>query len=82
MTSPLLLTLITAFLVLFASPGLALKFLGDTETFARYPKWNACQNASISFEFRTRQPSALLLYTDDNGRYDYLQLALTKGESN
>nr|KAG5710231.1 hypothetical protein BaRGS_006750 [Batillaria attramentaria] len=24
-------------------------------------------------------PSALLLYTDDNGRYDYLQLALTKG---
>lgn len=65
--------------VCLTSTTQALRFLGESETYARYPKWHACQNASISFEFRTRQDSALLLYTDDNGRYDYLQLALTKG---
>lgn len=66
-------------LTLLASSSEGLRFLGQPETYARYPKWNACHNASLSFEFRTSQPTALLLYTDDNGRYDYLQLALTKG---
>lgn len=74
--TPLLLSLLV---ICFTSTTQALRFLGESETYARYPKWHACQNASISFEFRTRQASALLLYTDDNGRYDYLQLALTKG---
>ena len=57
----------------------ALEFSGEPNTYARFPKWNACPNASLSFEFKTRQSSALLMYTDDNGRYDFLQLALTKG---
>lgn len=72
--------MLTLFSVLCIVPlSHSLQLLGLEETYAKYPKWNACPNASISFEFRTNQPTALLLYTDDNGRYDYLQLALTKG---
>ncbi|KAL8587816.1 hypothetical protein ACOMHN_021034 [Nucella lapillus] len=74
--APLLVTFLAVF---FVSTTQALRFLGGQDTFARFPKWHACTNASISFEFKTRKPTALLLYTDDNGRYDYLQLALTKG---
>jgi leucine-rich repeat transmembrane neuronal protein 1/2 len=66
-------------LALAVTPASALRFLGESDTYARFPIWNPCQNASISFEFQTRQPTALLLYTDDNGRYDYLQLLLYKG---
>ncbi|KAK7501983.1 hypothetical protein BaRGS_00006735, partial [Batillaria attramentaria] len=75
--SLLLVVVVVSMMCVPLSQGL--RFLGQSETFAQFPKWNACQNASLSFEFKTRQPSALLLYTDDNGRYDYLQLALTKG---
>ena len=57
----------------------ALYFFGSSNTFARFPNWNACSKASISFEFKTRQPSALLLYTEKNSRYKRLQLALTQG---
>ncbi|XP_070182663.1 neurexin 1-like [Littorina saxatilis] len=73
------LLLLSLLVIFFTSTAQGLRFLGERETYARYPIWNACQNASISFEFRTRQPTALLLYTDDNSRYEYLQLALTKG---
>ncbi|XP_076443924.1 neurexin 1-like [Babylonia areolata] len=75
---PLLLLVFLA-LSFTPTPTQAIRFLGTSSTYARYPKWHACQNASLSFEFKTRQPSAMLVYTDDNGRYDFLQVALTKG---
>ncbi|XP_076459006.1 uncharacterized protein LOC143292527 isoform X2 [Babylonia areolata] len=75
---PTLMMLLVAVMFLVSTTK-ALRFLGQENTYALFPKWYACPNASISFEFKTRKPSALLLYTDDNGRYDYLQLALTKG---
>ena len=53
-----------------------LRFFGQSRTFARFPKWNACSNdSSISFEFKTRQANGLLMFTDDNNRYDYLQVS-------
>lgn len=52
---------------------------GSQTSFAKFPKWNPCQNGSLSFEFLTYQPSALLLYSDDGGRYDFLEVKLVGG---
>ena len=45
-----------------------------------YPKWDACINASIYFEFQTNQENGLLLYVDDGGRFDFIQIVLSAGE--
>ena len=47
---------------------------GTDRSYARFPKWNACVNASISFEFKTTQDEGLLLYTDDGGKYDFVEV--------
>ena len=53
---------------------------GSEESYARFPKWNACVNATISFEFRTTQSDALLMYVDDGGLYDFIQVVISGGE--
>lgn len=65
---------VVVFLCVLATPCYSIRFLGDRETYARYPRWDACISASIAFEFRTTQKDGLLMYTDDNGKYDYLQV--------
>ena len=52
---------------------------GSDSSYARYPKWNACTNASFSFQFKTAQADGLLMYMDDGGRYDFLELMHTSG---
>ncbi|XP_021368526.1 uncharacterized protein LOC110460117 isoform X2 [Mizuhopecten yessoensis] len=52
---------------------------GRVGSYAKYPKWNACTNASISFEFKTQQVNGLLMYTDDAGTYDFFELVLVDG---
>ena len=53
----------------------ALEFLGQRNTYAKFPKWNACpDNSSISFEFKTQKANGLLMFTNDNNRYDNLQV--------
>lgn len=52
---------------------------GRTGSYAKFPKWNACTNASITFEFKTRQSKGLLMYTDDSGTYDFFELVLLDG---
>lgn len=54
-------------------------FTGAPNSYARYTKWNACLNASISFEFKTRKLTGLLMYTDDNGTYDFFEVMLSGG---
>ena len=54
----------------------ALQFTKTSKTYAKFPKWNACVNASLGFEFKTSAKEALLLYTDDNGRFDYVEILL------
>ena len=78
-TLPARLLVTLTILVLAVCPAWGLRFLGESNTFARFPQWNACPNASISFEFKTRRAAGLLLYTEDNNRYDHLQLSLTGG---
>ena len=59
----------------------SITFLGRSTTYAKFPKWNACVNSSLSFDFKTTSmKEQLLMYTDDNGRYDFFQLALVSGQ--
>ncbi|XP_062614011.1 uncharacterized protein LOC134275752 isoform X2 [Saccostrea cucullata] len=59
--------------------GIYIRAPKDKESFAQYPKWNACINASLSFEFKTTQATGLLMYTDDGGSYDFFELSLQRG---
>ena len=52
---------------------------GSQTSFAKFPKWNPCLNGSLSFEFLTTQPNALLLYSDDGGKYDFLEAKVVGG---
>lgn len=54
----------------------AIHFLKNYNTYAQYPKWDACINSSISFEFKTSLSEAILMYTDDNGNYDYVEVTI------
>lgn len=77
MSSSRVLLSLFVFISIFVTTSDGLNFVGERETYAKFPKWDACINASISFEFKTRQKDGLLMYTDDNGRYDYLQVSQT-----
>lgn len=68
--------------VLFAVPTVSFRMYGTKGAYARFPKWNACVNASISFDFKTDRPNSLLMYTDDNGANitnNFFLLALESG---
>ena len=53
----------------------AVQFRGIPDQFAAYESWDACSQARLSFDFRTREQNALLMYTDD-GKADYLMLTI------
>ena len=48
-------------------------------SYARFPPWDACVNASISFEFKTTQEEGLLMYVDDGGRFDFMEVTQRSG---
>ncbi|ELT97440.1 hypothetical protein CAPTEDRAFT_26965, partial [Capitella teleta] len=50
-----------------------------SNSFARFPPWDACVNASISFEFKTTQQEGILMYVDDGGRYDFMEIMQRSG---
>lgn len=53
---------------------------GAPDSFARYPKWSMSYENELSFELRTRQSDALLLYVDDGGvNANFLCLSLVDG---
>ena len=60
--------------VLHVDDVTAITLDGSDRCYARYPKWNACVNATISFEFKTTQDEGLLMYTDDGGKYDFFEV--------
>lgn len=56
------------FLLLFLIESVISVILsGSSNSFARFPKWAQTFENQLSFEFRTKSSSALLLYTDDGG---------------
>ena len=52
---------------------------GSQTSYAQFRKWYSSPNASLEFEFLTSQPNGLLLYTDDGGYYDFLEVKLVDG---
>lgn len=70
----LLLLAITCCLPLTA----AVYLRGTESSYARYPLWNGCINASVSFEMKTTDEATdretILMYTDDGGKFDFLQV--------
>lgn len=52
---------------------------GSQTSYAAFSRWNPCLNGTLSFEFKTDQPNALLMYTDDGGKYDFFEVKLVGG---
>ncbi len=75
-------TILTALLALLALPlSSSTEFVldGSQTSYAQCRRWFPSYNSSISLEFLTAQPEGLLLYTDDGGYYDFLELKLVRG---
>ncbi|XP_066108018.1 neurexin-2-beta isoform X20 [Saccopteryx bilineata] len=73
---PLLLLL----LLLLAAGAGGLEFGGGPGQWARYARWaGAASSGELSFSLRTNATRALLLYLDDGGDCDFLELLLVEG---
>lgn len=64
--------------VLFFSTCLGLEFLGTPGQWARYLCWDASTRGDLTFQFKTEASEALLLYFDDGGYCDFLQLSVVE----
>ncbi|XP_049452182.1 neurexin 3a isoform X1 [Epinephelus fuscoguttatus] len=67
-------------LQVFFSTCMGLEFLGTPGQWARYLRWDASTRGDLSFQFKTEASEALLLYFDDGGYCDFLQLAVMEGQ--
>ncbi|XP_018583057.1 neurexin 3a isoform X9 [Scleropages formosus] len=59
---------------------LGLEFMGAPGQWARYLRWDASTRSDLSFQFKTDSSTALLLYFDDGGYCDFLQLMVVEGK--
>ncbi|XP_051941615.1 neurexin 3a isoform X3 [Hippocampus zosterae] len=66
-------------LQLFLSTCMGLQFLGTPGQWARYLRWDASIRGDLSFQLKTEFSEALLLYFDDGGYCDFLQLSVVEG---
>jgi len=48
---------------------------GTSTSYALYPRWRICPNASLSFEFRALNSAGLLVYADDGGRSSFVVIS-------
>ncbi|GBP40779.1 Neurexin-3b [Eumeta japonica] len=58
--------------------GLAFVLSAQTP-YSVFRKWHAGLNGTLELEFKTEKPDGLVLYTDDGGTYDFLELKLVGG---
>lgn len=79
MSASYLCTLCVLCFVWTLARGVYIRAPSGKESYAQYPKWNACINASLSFEFKTSQGTGILMYTDDGGSYDFFEMSLEGG---
>ena len=63
--------------LLAAASGL--EFLGASGQWARYLRWDASTRSDLTLRFKTAASEALLLYFDDGGYCDFLQLSVSGG---
>ncbi|XP_063774746.1 neurexin-1 isoform X18 [Pseudophryne corroboree] len=59
--------------------GRGLEFPGTEGQWTRFPKWNACCESEMSFNMKTKRSSGLVIYFDDEGFCDFLELILYEG---
>ncbi|XP_041131743.1 neurexin-3a-like isoform X28 [Polyodon spathula] len=57
-----------------------LEFTGTPGQWARYLRWDASTRSDLSFQIKTDVSTALLLYFDDGGYCDFLQLMIVEGK--
>ncbi|XP_068089207.1 neurexin-1 isoform X19 [Hyperolius riggenbachi] len=60
--------------------GCGLEFPGTEGQWTRFPKWNACCESEMSFNMKTKRSSGLVIYFDDEGFCDFLELILYEGK--
>uniref|UniRef100_A0A8D2ZSK4 Neurexin-1a-like n=1 Tax=Scophthalmus maximus TaxID=52904 RepID=A0A8D2ZSK4_SCOMX len=65
--------------VCVCAQGEVLEFGGVSSQWGRFPVWNACCESVLSFSLRTHSQEGLLLYLDDEGFCDFLELLLLHG---
>lgn len=49
---------------------------GSLTSYAKFPPWEMSENGSLKLEFQGHFPDGLLLYMDDGGRYDFIEVKL------
>ncbi|XP_056624526.1 neurexin 3a isoform X8 [Triplophysa dalaica] len=74
---PVQLQLLMSTVVGFCS---GLEFTGSQGQWARYLRWDASTRSDLSFQFKTDVSTALILYIDDGGYCDFLQLMVVEGK--
>uniref|UniRef100_A0A8C9X5T7 Neurexin 1b n=1 Tax=Sander lucioperca TaxID=283035 RepID=A0A8C9X5T7_SANLU len=57
-----------------------LEFTDAEGQWARFPVWNACCESEMSFNMKTKSSHGLLVYFDDEGFCDFLELFLLNGK--
>uniref|UniRef100_A0A8C3V359 Neurexin 2 n=1 Tax=Catharus ustulatus TaxID=91951 RepID=A0A8C3V359_CATUS len=66
-------------LLLPCARGSALEFGGAPGQWARYGRWAPAAGGQLSFRLKTNVTRALLLYLDDGGNCDFLELLVAEG---
>ncbi len=59
--------------------GASMEFTGGEGQWARFPMWNACCESEMSFNMKTKSAHGLLVYFDDEGFCDFLELLIHNG---
>ncbi|XP_067328624.1 neurexin-2-beta isoform X18 [Anolis sagrei] len=73
------LALVVAAMLSPGAGGAALEFSGTTGQWARYARWDASSLGELSFSLKTNVSRALVLYLDDGGNCDFLELLILEG---
>ncbi|XP_032803913.1 neurexin-1-like isoform X24 [Petromyzon marinus] len=60
--------------------SMGLEFTGEADQSTRYLRWDQSGNGNLSFQFKTNNSKGLLLYVDDAGICDYLEVIVTGGQ--
>ncbi|XP_062375087.1 neurexin-1a-like isoform X5 [Sardina pilchardus] len=60
--------------------GASLEFTGAEGQWATFPMWNACCESEMSFNLKTKSSQGLLVYFDDEGFCDFLELLIHNGK--
>lgn len=70
---------ISALMLLLAASSLTLEFDGLPGQWARYGRWEASATGELSFAMKTNVSESVLLYLDDGGNCDFLELLISDG---